>query len=174
MLNIDGKQFPTVWSELFLMFDDIKGRVDTEQTISFKPMIDWISEYQHVDFKNDSLSGNDLDDLAKRGKILHSYLGTVKNRISHMCDMQAMIFAVACAKTKSGYSSAGTKEMADAARDRLLLTDENYQIGKEVLIHLTAMLETAKELLWNMKDMIEHVQVKLEAMRKEQPKPLIS
>jgi len=170
MKEISSKQFPTVWSELFLEFENIKGKVDTDQSISFKDIIEWITEYNNLNF-NDTMSGNVLDDLTKRGKVLHTFLNTVKEKIKHMHGSEELSFSVWSATTKTNYSGGGTaKDPSEAARDRMLLVDVEYQTRKTVLIRLLVMVETADSLLWDMNGMISHIQAKLEAMRREQPR----
>jgi len=170
MKEIGGKQFPTVWSELFLTFEDVKGKVDTDQSISFKDIIEWITEYNSLNFEKDTMNGNLLDDLTKKGKVLHTFLNTVKEKIKHMHGSEELSFNVWCANTKTNYTGGGTKDPSEAARDRMLLIDKEYQTRKTILIRLLVMVETADSLLWDMNGMISHIQVKLEAMRKEQPR----
>ena len=135
MQEINGRQFPTEWKDLFLEFKD--DSVYSDVSISIKDIPIWLDEYHHIP---DNVSVDALDDLLHRGNQLASYLVTVKWKIHHMFSTYELAFDVWRSATMGSYSGGGVaKDPSEAARERMVMVEPEYEMRRNVLARLETM-----------------------------------
>ena len=167
MQDVDGKKFPTVWSDLFLNFDSVKD-MDTESTISVKCVTDWIEEFNNMKETN---SGDAVDDLYKRGCILNDYLPSVKWRIHNMNAKHNLEYSTWKSRTTTGYvAEIGQKEPSEAARERRVILEKDYQSYKNELISLETMEGWCDDMVKALRENLQELNIRMKKILAEQPR----
>jgi hypothetical protein len=161
MKEIDGKKFPTVWSEIFLDPNDILGteKMDADPGISIVDVIDWIDEYRKLEAE---ASMDAIDLLLQRGNILLDYLPTIKARVNCAYKLYKLESSTWESKTMSSYSSpAGTKELSEKSRERMILLEDDYVLRQNGVIRMETMSVWCDDMMRSLRDNIMELSLRL-------------
>ena len=168
MRKIQGNDLPSVWSDLFLEYKDVEGKIDIEPSISTQGVLDWLEEYSNM---QDNISGNAIHDLAKRGSTQYDYLISIKHRLQHMYDMRELDFDTWKSSKTTLYPG---EKLSEAARERMVLTEEEYQMKQTVLIRIKAMVGLASDVARSLNAKLEMLALRLKGKMAESPRLPIS
>lgn len=163
MIIIDTKQFPTVWSDLFIGYKSGQD-LDREPALTIECITEWIAEYHNL--PADTASGDLVTDLYKRGCEVNNYLPTVKARMNSIFAKHKLAFSIWASKTKSSYTG---EKQSEASRERKLLTEEQYYLYQNDLINLETLLGWCVDMTFAIKENIYELQTRIKKIISEQP-----
>lgn len=165
MKSIDNKQFPTVWTELFLDMDKISS-LDNEPTLSIKDFPLWIDEYHKMPA---DASLDEIDALLRQGAVLLDYLPTVKWRVSCMYELHKLKADIWKSRTTTNYTG---EKLSEAARERMVVLEDEYQLFQNGIIRLRVMQGWCEDMMRSFRDSIMALYTLLKVRGNEQP-PLL-
>jgi hypothetical protein len=161
MKEIDGKKFPTVWTEMFLNPDDILGseKLDADPGISIEGIINWIDEYRNLQAE---ATMDAIDELLQRGIILLDFMPTIKARVNCAYKLYKLESDTWESTTMSGYKTpVGSKELSEKSRERMILLEDNYVMRKNGVIRMEIMANWCDDMLRSLYNNIAHLNLKL-------------
>jgi len=161
MKSIDNKQFPTVWTELFLDIDKISS-LDNEPTLSIKDFPLWIDEYHKMPA---DASLDEIDALLRQGAVLLDYLPTVKWRVSCMYELHKLKADIWKSRTTTNYTG---EKLSEAARERMVVLEDEYQLFQNGIIRLRVMQGWCEDMMRSFRENIMALYALLKVRGNEQ------
>lgn len=165
MKVIDGKQFPTVWSELFIGCKTIEG-LDTEPAVSVTCIAEWLEKYHEL--PADTSNVNVVDGLYKEGVELINYLPSVSARVHALHAKCKIGTSVLASEKKASFPG---EKLSEAARDRMILTEPDYIKNQNDLLMLDTMERWCIDMSFSLKDALNELNMRMKRIVSEQPIP---
>lgn len=169
MKEINGMQFPTVWSDLAIDPEIVErqGGLDSEPTISIACLMDWIEEYVNL---ADNVSLDVVDDLLKRGCAFQDYLVSVKTRIHALHKLRKKLYDTWKAQVTSNYApDPGEKKISEASRERRVILEEDWQLHQNFIIRLESMENWSEDMLRSFREHLRELDLRIQIRLKSQP-----
>ncbi len=167
MKVIGGKQFPTVWSELFISYESVEA-LDTEPSVSVVCITEWLEEYHNL--PADTSDGNLVDEQLKKGIELINYLPTVSARVHALHAWRRTFTSTWASEKKASYPG---EKLSEAARDRMILIEPDYVKYQAELIRLDTIERWCIDMQYALKEALAELNIRMKRIISEQPLPLM-
>lgn len=168
MKVIGDKQYPTIWSELFIRFKSVEA-LDEEPTVSVICITEWLEEYHNL--PADTSDGNLVNEQLKKGIELINYLPTVSARIHALHAGRRTFVSTWASQKKASYPG---EKLSEAARDRMILVESEYTEYQSELIRFDTMERWCIDMQYALKEALAELNIRMKRIISEQPLPFTS